>query len=232
MRRNLKTRRFATSNDKLSWDSFDDVRFWSSTPGQKLYDVAKEAYKQSLRTSDLEELATIAREANSTLRAILEAELAKPPGASDEEAVSRMGCKIILEQYLTSLGQFERQLRAVVNRFVNAIAVMSKDENLVPPEEIDWVLALHKKLVDATEERKGRITDAKSGEAEREQALLDLVRTYIKLINAAVEEGVKLGKLSALALKDTFTLEARDAASLLPFQSDVMQPRPLPLLSR
>jgi ABC-type lipoprotein release transport system permease subunit len=225
----LKARRFATSNDKLSWENFDDVRFWSSTPGQQLYDIAKEAYKRALRTSDLDELASIAREANASLRAILDAELDKPPPTTDEERVSRMGCKIILEQYLTSLGQFERQLRAVVNRFVNSVAIMAKDDSQVPAEEKDWVLELHTKLVAATEERKAAITDARASEAAREEAFLALVRTYITLINGAIEEGNKSGKLAAMALKETFAVNAHEAETVLPFISDVPQPRPLPL---
>ncbi len=232
MRRSLKARRFATSNDKLSWESFDDVRFWSSTPGQKLYDISKEAYKQSLRTSNLEELAAIAREANNALRSLLEAELAKPPASTDEERISRMGCKIILEHYLTSLGACERQMRVLKSRFVDAVAAMIRDEQYVSPQDKDWALALHAKLVSATEERKALITDVKLDEGARETALLELARTYIKLINAAIKDGETEGREAAMKFQEAFAVKVEDAEGMLPFSeqaSPVSGPRPLPL---
>lgn len=232
MRRLLKSRRIAASNDKISWDAFDEVRFWSTSPGQQLYDVAKEAYKRAARTQDLNELSAIARETSAALRAILEAELGKAAPANDDESLSRMGCRIILEHYLTSLGVSERQMRALKARFVDALAAMIRDEDQIPPEDKDWALALHTKLVEATEERKAKITDLQVDEAAREAALLDLARVYIRLIANAIKQGEKEGREASLKLAEVFTLEEGDAEGLLPFSEQatpVSGPRALPL---
>ncbi|MBP9891846.1 MAG: FtsX-like permease family protein [Planctomycetes bacterium] len=232
LRRLLKSRRIAASTDKLSWESFDEVRFWGSTPGQKLYDVAKEAYKRALRTYDLDELSAIAREAHIALRAILEAELAKPPGSTDEEQLSRMGCRIILDHYLTSLGVCERQMRALKSQFVDATAALIRDETRVLPEDKDWAMALHAALVKTTEEHKTVITDPAVDEAAREAALLNLAKTYIRQIAQAIEQGEKDGRLSAMEFKQAFTLKEENAEGLLPYSEQatpITGPRALPL---
>lgn len=234
MRRLLKSRRLAASNDKISWDSFDEVRFWGTSPGQQLYDTAKEAYKRAARTYDLEQLAAIAREASASLRAILDAELAKAPPANDDEALARMGSRIILDHYLTSVGVSERTLRSLKVRFVDSLAAMIRDESQIPAEDREWALALHKRLVDATEQRRAAITDVKLGEAEREAALLELTRAYIRLLQQAVKEGEKDGREAALRLAEVFTNDENDAEGLLPYSERAaltggLRPLPMPL---
>jgi len=231
MRRLLKMRRVAASNDKISWDSFDEVRFFSFTPGQALYDRAKEAYKRALRTHDLEQLQRIAEDANIEIREILESELKRPPPAGDEEAMSRTGCKIILEQYLTGVGQSERRLRDLVNRYVDAVAAMARDEDQVPAEEKAWVVALWEKMKSSTEARKKAITSLETSEVEREDKLLEVLTGYISLIESAIEEGRNKAPLSARSLEENFTLDAKHARSELPFSDEAyfQPPRPLPL---
>lgn len=231
MRRILRQRRLSTTSDKIAWDNFDDVRFYNFTPAAKIYEVAKEAYKRALRTQDLEELKAIAADTHRALRALLDAELARPAGATDEEAMARMGCRILLEHYLTGVHQSHRRMLDLVSRYVDRLATMARNEDIVPPEEKAWFLKVWEAMREATEARRQKIVSLDISESEREQALLELVLTYVKIVKDAIARGRAEGYVSADELRDAFTLDEEHARSELPFaeESGLFPARPLPL---
>ncbi|MCC6574998.1 MAG: FtsX-like permease family protein [Planctomycetes bacterium] len=227
MARQLKLRRLTSSADKVMWNEFDAIRFWPQTPGKRLYERAKAAYKAAGRTEDLPGLRKIVAEAERDLRAIIDAELAKAPPATEEEAGGRVGCMYIRDWILTGTGASDAMMRRLVREYHDRLAEISKETD-VPEEQAKWVGALSLKFRDATEAARAEITDPKADEVKREEALRKLVETYSALVNGALKETEEKGWEVHFKLKDN--LDTRlDPVEQLPYSPRAFLPRPMPL---
>ena len=189
----LAMRRFTTATGRVRWRDFDNVRFAEFSPGRRIYERVRDAYKQAARTEDLARLGAILKSCEADVRAILLEHLQDESPTERWQQSNHTGALIIFNEYLTGLSDSVRTIRWFyedVNQDLKKFVQDAKAAD-APADEIalvNEVWAGLKRVCEAAElEAKGRDVP----ELEREAIILSMGKDCV----AVMDEGLRKAEL-------------------------------------
>jgi ABC-type lipoprotein release transport system permease subunit len=213
----LARRRFTTASGRVRWRDFDNVRFLEFSPGQKIYDRVREAYKDAARTDDLDALGDILKACEADVRAMLVPHIEDAPGDRFAQ-VNNTGARIVFNEYLTGLGESTDAIR----RFYGDNYTVLKEFTL--NSKSDPELTGDVSLANATWEELNKVTRVAEQaveaqgltEADRETELLALGQAYLAVYDAGIEKARKDKLATILDLLMNLRAASANPEDLLP----------------
>lgn len=211
----LARRRFTTATGRVRWREFDNVRFHEFSPGKRIYERVREAYKNANRTEDPAELGEILKSCEKDVRAMLEPHLKE--GATERfEQVNHTGAKIIFQEYLTGYGESVDAIRRFYSLNISDIKgfIGEFDDENAPS-----VLLLNdtwEKLNTASQAAEDKVKADGASEAQREAALLELGKEYLRIYDDAILDAEKKDLQGAKGLLQSLRAYASNPEDLLP----------------
>lgn len=216
----LAVRRYTTSTGRLRWREFDNIRYLEFSPGRKIYERVREAYKDASRTEDLARLGEIMKACERDVRAILTAHMVNENPTERFEQVNYTGCRIIFERYLTGLSESVEAIRlfyaentSLLKEFVSGVEDTDK-----PNPGVDLINLTWGELNDATKAVEKQVRDRNASEAEREDALKHLGQEYLRIYADSIEQAEAQDLRAALDLLKNLRAYASNPEDLLPLR--------------
>ncbi|MCB9931828.1 MAG: FtsX-like permease family protein [Planctomycetes bacterium] len=220
MTRTLALRRFTTATGRVIWREFDNVRYLEFSPGRRIYERVREAYKDASRTEDLKQLGKIMKACESDVRAILQAEL-QHEGASERwQQVNYTGALIIWNDYLTGINDSVDAVRMHFGENITLLKefVSEAESRGSLPGEVALANETWLKLKEASEAAEKLAKSRDITEAEREAALLALAARYQEIYDGAIKQAEEKGYGGILDLLQNLRAYAGNPEDLLPLR--------------
>ena len=208
MTHTLALRRFTTATGRVRWREFDKVRFLEFSPGQRIYERVREAYKGASRTEDLNELGKLLKSCETDVRAILKDQLKFEDATERWQQVNYTGARIIMAEYLTGSGESVGAISLLYADNSNSLKSFVADPNTSPASG-EVANAVWGEINTATKATDEFVRDTELSEAEREAALTALGQTYLKIY----DEGIRRAKADDLPVVLDLLQNLRAAAA-------------------
>lgn len=218
--RTLAMRRFTTATGRVIWREFDNVRYLEFSPGRRIYERVREAYKAASRTEDLQLLGEIMKSCEADVRAMLKAEL-QHEGASERwQQVNYTGALIIWNDYLTGISDSVDAVRMNYGENMSLLKefVTESESRGSLPGEVALVNDTWAKLKEVSEAAEKEVKAREATEAEREAALLKLGGQYQQIYDTAIAQAEEKGYTAALDLLQHLRAYAGSPDNLLPLR--------------
>lgn len=183
----LARRRFTTATGRVRWREFDNVRFHEFSPGRRIYERVREAYKAATRTEDLAALGRILKSCEADVRKLLEPHLG---GTATErfEQVNQTGARIIFQEYLTGYAESVDAIRRTYSLNIGDLKGFISEMGEDHAEQVELLESAWEKLKVASESAEQEVKDVSLTEARREAILLELGKEYLRIYDDAIRQ--------------------------------------------
>jgi len=230
MKRLLQSRDFLTGAGNIRWPNFDKVRYAQYSPGAEIYDLVKQAHKDATRTDDFAALRQILTHCAQRMQQITDRHLSGPEPTQPALQAARMGCRIIVQEFLTGAGTVRGEIKRRHTNTYREIRDYINDTSrpASEPAESAALNQLWKDIDAATKRAEDTVQDPAVTDAAREQALADMLAEHRKLLDAAVLKAETARWACTDLLRQIAALQPRPETGLV-LSSALTQRLPVPL---